>query len=170
MEGQPRVHRPVRLPSGGEPLTVVSACAFMASCLRAGLDMTAALSATAAAWGGSDAAAMSAVSEALRQGQQWETAWTLCPPHLIALDRALRPTWQRGASPVGSLEALADAELARGRAAAVAASAELGVRLTLPLTVCLLPAFVVSGIVPLLVAIGSGVLSDVMPVVASITP
>ena len=43
----------------------------------------------------------------------------------------------------------------RRREAQIAAS-ELSVRLTLPLALCLLPAFVVAGIVPLLVALIGG--------------
>ena len=41
------------------------------------------------------------------------------------------------------------------------AAAELGVRLSLPLALCLLPAFVLIGVVPLLIAVGGAVVGDV---------
>ena len=55
----------------------------------------------------------------------------------------------------------ADATLAKARASGDKAAAELGVRLSLPLALCLLPAFVLIGVVPLLIAVGGAVVGDV---------
>jgi tight adherence protein B len=41
------------------------------------------------------------------------------------------------------------------------AAAELGVRLSLPLALCLLPAFVLVGVLPLLIAVGGAVVGEV---------
>ncbi len=73
-------------------------------------------------------------------------------------------------SPVAALDALASSELARRKAASLAAAAALGVRLTLPLSMCLLPAFIAVGVVPLVVAVGAGVVSDVAPALTSLQP
>ena len=104
--------------------------------------------------------ALSDVAEALTGGAPWSEAWALAPSRLWPLGRALRPAWERGSSPIDALDALADATLARARAAGDAAAAELGVRLSLPLALCLLPAFVLIGIVPLLIAVGGQVVGD----------
>src|SRR5680860_1872545 len=45
-------------------------------------------------------------------------------------------------------------------AAGESAAAELGVRIALPLALCLMPAFILTGIVPLLVALAGSVMGD----------
>jgi tight adherence protein B len=122
---------------------------------------------------------MRAVALALARGEPWETAWresgveagakvgrakggrakggrSAPGSALQALERALRLPWERGAHAGPLLTAVADGEQLLRRREAQVAAGELAVRLTLPLAVCLLPAFVVVGIVPLLAALIGG--------------
>lgn len=72
------------------------------------------------------------------------------------LEACLRPGWEDGASP-GPLLAGAAASLRAGRRAAQEEAAErLAVRLVVPLGLCFLPAFVVLGIVPVVIGVGVG--------------
>lgn len=148
-------------------LSLVAACALVRACVASGLDLTGALGAVGRSVA-CDGARLEAVAEALRDGLDWDASWAAAPARLAPLARALRPAWERGASPLTALDALASSTLAAQRARATAAAARLGVRLAAPLALCLLPAFVAAGIVPLLVAVGAGVVGDVAPVVGQI--
>jgi tight adherence protein B len=101
-----------------------------------------------------DATRMRTVALALAAGTPWAEAWA--NSRLSELEKALALPWERGAHAAPILFAAAEAAaLDRRRRAQIAAS-ELAVRLTLPLALCLLPAFVLAGIVPLLVALVGG--------------
>jgi tight adherence protein B len=127
--------------------------------LAAGADIPSALAAVGNAMApeptlSRDGAALRATALDLAAGREWGDAWAGAA--LPELEGALRLAWQRGsqAAPM-LLAAAAAADLRRRRAAQIAAG-ELSVRLTLPLALCLLPAFVVAGIVPLLVSLIGG--------------
>lgn len=158
--------------AGAHTPDLVTACALTAACVRAGLDVTGALAATGVVWGreGTDETGLAEVAFDLRRGQDWADAWSRCAPSLAPMARALEPAWERGASPVAALETLATATVARRKAAALTAAAELGVRMTLPVTLCLLPAFIVVGVVPLIIALGAGVVGEAGPAVGPLTP
>lgn len=64
----------------------------------------------------------------------------------------LQPAWEQGASPVPLLLRGASRTRKRHTQAAIEAAEKLGVRLVIPLGVCLLPAFFVLGIVPVVVS------------------
>jgi hypothetical protein len=140
--------------------SLVTLCALLAAAVRSGLDVRSALDHVGRVCEG-DAHALCEVANGLAAGVPWSDAWTLASPRLWPLGRALAPAWERGASPVDALDALADATLAKARASGDKAAAELGVRLSLPLALCLLPAFVLIGVVPLLIAVGGAVVGDV---------
>lgn len=159
-------------PDSVPQIDLITACALLSACMRAGLDVTGALAATGGVWhrDAVDPTGLQMVASHLRMGEGWEVAWRACSPSLAPLAQTLLPAWERGASPVAALDALAQSTVARRKAAALTAAAELGVRMTLPLTLCLLPAFIVIGIVPLIIAIGAGVVGDVAPAVGSFAP
>lgn len=132
---------------------------LVAAAVRSGAGIPRALEAVGAAVGGPDGRALARVSSALRLGADWQTAWQRCPHRLDVLCRALRGAWDDGASPGQALRA-AGADLLQSRqAAARTAAARLAVRLVLPLGACYLPAFVLVGLVPVLLALGLDVLS-----------
>lgn len=137
----------------------VALCALLGAGVSAGLDVRSALVLTADA-AGPPAAPLAVAAGALAAGEPWERAWVSAPAPLVPIARALEQAWTRGASPVAALAAAASVMVERDAARAQAAAAELGVRLSLPLALCLLPAFVVVGVVPLLLAVGGAVVAD----------
>lgn len=140
--------------------SLVTLCALLAAAVRSGLDVRSALEQVGRVAEG-DAASLNEVANGLAAGVPWSDAWTLAPSRLWPLGRVLGPAWERGSSPIDALDALADATLAKARALGDSAAAELGVRLSLPLALCLLPAFILTGVVPLLIAVGGAVVGDI---------
>ena len=140
------------------PLAVV--LTLIKSGVAAGADVRTAIANVAGALDGihPDAAALELIARRLGLGMAWADAWADCPEVWTAAERALRGAWRSGASPVGALDAAIVATHGRARAAGDRAAAELGVRLTLPLALCFLPAFVIVGIVPLLMTVAGGVI------------
>ncbi|WP_435738444.1 type II secretion system F family protein [Cellulosimicrobium sp. PMB13] len=131
---------------------------LLAAAVRAGASVPRALDAVGVAVGGSDGACLRRASAALVLGSSWDGAWVDVPRRLDVVRRALRPAWLHGAGPVGSLRAAGDALRQERAAAARTAAARLGVHLVLPLGACFLPAFVLVGLLPVLLSLGSGVL------------
>ncbi|SDB94682.1 Type II secretion system (T2SS), protein F [Sanguibacter gelidistatuariae] len=131
---------------------------LVGAALSAGAGVPRALEATGRALAGPDGLALGSVAAALLLGAPWETAWANAPDRFSPLASALRPAWVHGSAPrealrVAGLQISQDAD-SRARAEA----ARLGVRLVLPLGLCFLPAFVLIGLVPLLLSLGAGVL------------
>lgn len=118
--------------------------------LAAGRDVVGALEAVGGALPSGQGEAYERAARALRLGARWDAAWL--QPDAVA--QALAPAWADGVDPEPLLTHAAGA-IRRGRQArAREAAARLGVRLVLPLGLCLLPAFVLLGLVPLLIAAG----------------
>ncbi|WP_291379600.1 type II secretion system F family protein [Demequina sp.] len=141
------------------PTSLVAVVALMGAAVRSGLDVRSALEQVGRACGG-DAEALCAVAAALGTGAPWDDAWGTAPARLEVLARALAPAWHQGSSPVSALTSCADSLLDKASAAGEGAAAELGVRIALPLALCLMPAFVLTGVVPLLIALAGAVMSD----------
>lgn len=143
-------------------VSVVIILALARAVIVAGADIRTALAQLGAALDGldPDADALTAVARRLTLGLPWAEAWEDVPPRLGHVERALALAWRTGASPLPSLDAAAEALARQSRRASERAAAELGVRLTIPLSLCLLPAFVLTGIVPLLLALARGVLAS----------
>ncbi|MCB7135252.1 type II secretion system F family protein [Cellulosimicrobium marinum] len=131
---------------------------LLAAAVRAGASVPRALDAVGAAVGGPDGAGLRRAASALLLGAAWDTAWTGTPARLDVVRRALRPAWVHGAGPVASLRAAGEALRQDRAAAARTAAARLGVHLVLPLGACFLPAFVLVGLVPVLLSLGAGLL------------
>lgn len=129
---------------------------LVAVALAAGAPVPAALAAVGAAWQGPAGEAVLRAARALALGTPWEVAWAGAPRAARAVGDALGPSWSAGASPVPLLRAAADRSRAARRAAARTAAGRLGVRLVLPLGLCFLPAFVLLGLVPVVVSLASG--------------
>ncbi|HZK04632.1 MAG TPA: type II secretion system F family protein [Actinomycetaceae bacterium] len=95
-------------------------------------------------------------------GAPWDEAWGGTAPgsaeEIVA--RALEPAWTDGADPIPLLERAAASWQSRRDRRAREAAARLGVRLVLPLGTCYLPAFVLVGVIPIVLATGGAV---VMP-------
>ncbi|PZR51790.1 secretion system protein [Xylanimonas oleitrophica] len=133
---------------------------LLAAALRSGAGVPRALQAVATATGGEEGAALAATAAALRMGAAWDDAWRDAPDRLAVVGRALRPAWVEGAAPGEALRAAGDEALRTRRDAARTAAGRLAVQLVLPLGACFLPAFVLVGLVPVLLGLGIDVLAS----------
>jgi len=92
----------------------------------------------------------------LELGAPWDQAWSHPGRELLPVADALRSAWEAGASPTMSLRTAGEAVRRKQLEISRLAAARLAVRLVLPLGLCLLPAFVLIGLVPVLLSLGSG--------------
>lgn len=140
-----------------EPEVPVStALTLIAAAIAAGLDVLGALSAVGRAIGGEGGDELRAVAASIGSGYPWSEAWTQASSRWRPVEGALRPSWIAGAAPGASLEAAARALAGKARRDGDKAMAELAVALALPLTLCLLPAFALVGILPMVIAVAMG--------------
>ncbi len=138
---------------GQLPLELV--LALVDSAVAAGLDVRAALATVGSAVEGAQGKDLAHVASLLALGHSWADSWGDASPTLAPVERALRPAWVAGASPRSTLAAVSQVLTLDRQIAAEQAVGELGVRMALPLTLCLLPAFALVGLVPMLVAVAS---------------
>lgn len=131
---------------------------LVAAALSAGAPVPRALSTIADALPGDVGTALRRVAGALALGSPWSVAWSGAPPAVLAIGDALEPTASTGASPVPLLRSAASAARRRRRAAGRAAAGRLGVWLVLPLGLCFLPAFLLLGVVPVVLSIAGRLL------------
>lgn len=130
----------------------------MAVALAAGAPVPLALATVGAAWPGAAGRGLVRAARAIELGAPWDVAWARGVPAVGAVAEALEPAWIAGASPVPLLRTAADRLRSRRRAETRAAAGRLGVQLVVPLTLCFLPAFVLVGLVPVLISLASGLL------------
>ncbi|MCL1800146.1 MAG: type II secretion system F family protein [Promicromonosporaceae bacterium] len=138
-----------------ERLPIVVVMELLVAALSTGVSIPRALSGVGLAIGGFEGTAYLRAAKQLELGAHWEEVWEGASGGLRLVANALRPAWEEGAAPTDSLRATGEAERQRQRAAAKLAAARLGVRLVLPLGLCLLPAFVLIGLVPIMISLGS---------------
>ena len=133
---------------------------LLAAALRAGVPVEAAARTTGTGIGGVVGRDLVRVADGLRLGLEPADAWPMLrtTPGADRIVDAVVRSAESGAAVARALERLAD-DLRGSRAVAVeAAAARVGVLIVLPLGLCFLPAFVLAGIVPVIVA----VLGDVL--------
>jgi len=128
---------------------------LLAAALRAGLPTNRAVREVGAALGGPVGVRLDRVAGSLGLGLVPARAWV--PVHDLPagarLAAAVARSADSGAALAGAFTRLAD-DLRTGRlAAAETAAQRAGVLLVLPLGLCFLPAFIVAGIVPVIVAV-----------------
>jgi pilus assembly protein TadC len=131
---------------------------LLAAAIRAGTSVPRALEAVGHAIDGPDGAGLHRAGASLVLGAGWAEAWTDAPPRLAPIRDALRPAWEQGAAPGESLRVAGEHLRSEQQALARHAAARLAVHLVLPLGVCFLPAFLLIGLLPVLLSLGGGVL------------
>lgn len=125
---------------------------LLATALESGCDVTQALRLVVEALPGSTTTILAAVPARLALGVPTETAWrpVLDIPELAPLGRAMVRAHRSGAPVSAEVARLAD-ELERTARARVEDRARaVGVKAAVPLGVCLLPSFLLIGVVPLM--------------------
>jgi Flp pilus assembly protein TadB len=124
---------------------------LLAVALASGASPSAALSAVADAVEGPVAEDLRAAELSLRLGQDPARVWRQVArqPGLAALGRSMARAVETGASVRDSLHRLAEDLDASGRLETESRARAVGVRAAAPLGLCLLPAFILLGVVPL---------------------
>ncbi|MBD3689577.1 hypothetical protein H8R10_04970 [Winkia sp. C62] len=96
---------------------------------------------------------LAVVARALQLGAAWDLAWAEASARYAPLAEALAPAWLEGVGPHPMLVASADHVRSRRHQQAREAAERLAVRLVVPLGLCQLPAFVLLGLVPVLLGL-----------------
>jgi Flp pilus assembly protein TadB len=131
--------------------TVPHAVDLMAACLAAGLSPGSALAQIRDVVEEPLSDELAGVARRLDLGVDPVTVWrdVAAHPQLGGLGRAMSRAVESGASVSDAMQRLADDLRARGRAQVETRARAVGVKAALPLGGCLLPAFVLVGVVPL---------------------
>jgi pilus assembly protein TadC len=137
---------------------VVVVLGLLDAAIASGAGLPRALTAVGRTIGGDDGRGLVSASAALVMGADWETAWSVVPERLTPVARCLSATWSSGAAPGPALRAASEHLQRERRTTAREAAGRLGVRLVLPLGLCFLPAFVLIGLVPVMVSVGAEVI------------
>lgn len=156
--GRPRAKKEVPDRGRAVSLDPAIACELVGAVLRSGASVPAALEALGLVVGGRSGHELAVAARMLRFGSAWPEAFAQVSPEWSPVTDALQLAWTDGVAPDSMLAATAGA-LRASRAARAREEAErLGVRLVLPLGLCLLPAFVLIGLVPVMIATGGDLL------------
>ncbi len=132
---------------------------LLGSALRAGTSPGEAVRLTCAALPGAAADRMRPLAEHLALGADPGRVWgsLVDDPGLAPLGRCLARAHETGAPVVAAVDRLADELGALARGEVEQRARTVGVRAALPLGLCLLPSFLLVGIVPLVVGLLSGI-------------
>ncbi len=142
----------------GGGVDVVLVLDLLEVAVASGAALPRAVQAVGDAVGGDDGAALTAAARALVLGAGWPAAWSAVPSRFAPVAECLADSWSSGAAPGPRLRAAADEVNRDRRRTAREAAGRLGVRLVLPLGLCLLPSFVLLGLVPVVVSLAGGLL------------
>lgn len=131
---------------------------LLATALRAGAATSSAVRQAGAALPGAAADRLLVAADRLALGVAPERVWSALAtdPDLGALGRALARAERSGAPVATVVERLADDLADAGRAEVEDRARAVGVRAAVPLGVCLLPSFLLLGIVPLVASLVAG--------------
>jgi Flp pilus assembly protein TadB len=145
-----------------DPLVLAGGWDLLAACLRAGLPVPPAVRAVAAGLPGPAGSALRRTAELLALGAAPEQAWqpTLDCPDTARLATVARRSGRSGTALAASLTTLAEEERAGARELAEARAQRAGVLITGPLGLCFLPAFLVIGVVPVVIGLASRLVSQ----------
>lgn len=126
----------------------------LSACLSVGASNWQALDAVGSGVRGTLGHDLRAVAGAIHLGADVTEAWTLVDaPDLDALGAILARAEISGSAVTPLLALLADQQRQRARVTAMDAARTLGVRVTAPLGLCFLPAFVLIAVVPLVISL-----------------
>ncbi len=119
--------------------------------ISTGASLPRVLSAVGSAVGGRQGAELVRGGTALLLGASWQSAWAGAT--VTDVVGALEASWSTGTAPGPALRARADQLRRDRRTRSRTAAGALGVQLVLPLGLCFLPAFVLLGLVPMLLSL-----------------
>jgi pilus assembly protein TadC len=153
--------------AAGDPLAAASSFDVLAACLRSGMAVSTAASATAPSAPAALARLLNRAADLLALGAEPATAWASpggpTGPggnHVDALLRLARRSASSGAALAQGVAELADQSRHEAADAASAAAERASVLIAGPLGLCYLPAFVCLGIVPVVAGLAGDVLGS----------
>ena len=140
----------------GPDIDLVVVLELLEVATAAGAPIPRALEVVGDAVGGADGKALRTAGAGLVLGASWQAAWggVEKPTRLRPVAHALRGAWENGAAPGRALRAAGEAMRRDSDRRTRTAAARLGVQLVLPVGLCLLPAFVLIGLVPIFASLG----------------
>lgn len=150
------------VPGKPDPLAVAASLDLLGACLRAGLPVSAAITAMASTAPKPMADSLRRVADLLALGADPETAWSeaALDPDTEALARMARRSARSGSSLSSSMAELAERSRGDAEDLAAAAAERAGVLISGPLGLCFLPAFIALGIVPVVIGLATTVLGN----------
>ncbi len=145
---------PVRRERDAVAHSLPRAADLLAACLHAGASPVQALDLVGPLLGSPIESRLRSVAGSLRHGSDPSQAWAAAGPEdpLAPLARAVLRASRTGAPLAETVALVADEQRRRMRASADEAARRAGVRAVGPLAVCFLPAFVLVGVVPVVLA------------------
>ena len=152
----------VSVPDKPDPLAVSASLDLLGACLRAGLPVSAAITAMASTAPKPMADTLSRVADLLTLGADPDAAWSeaALDPDTEALARMARRSARSGSSLSSSMAELAERSRGDAEDLAAAAAERAGVLISGPLGLCFLPAFIALGIVPVVIGLATTVLGN----------
>ncbi|MCW0193799.1 MAG: type II secretion system F family protein [Rhodococcus sp.] len=152
----------VAAPDKPDPLAVAASLDLLGACLRAGLPVSAAITAMASTAPKPMADKLSRVADLLALGADPDAAWSeaALDPDTEALARMARRSARSGSSLSSSMAELAERSRGDAEDLAAAAAERAGVLISGPLGLCFLPAFIALGIVPVVIGLATTVLGN----------
>jgi pilus assembly protein TadC len=143
-----------------QELDLASAWQLLAACLRAGMPVPVALAAVCAGLGEPAGGALHRTAQLLALGADPAQAWqpAMDCPATARLARAALRSCHSGAALAESLTRLAMQARAGARAQSEARAQRAGVLIAAPLGLCFLPAFLATGVIPVLLGLASGLM------------
>jgi pilus assembly protein TadC len=156
--------RPTASVDPHDPLAAASSFDVLAACLRSGMAVSTAASATAQSAPPALAGVLNRAADLLALGAEPAMAWTnsasATDDHADALLRLARRSASSGAALAHGVAELADQSRHEAADAASAAAERASVLIAGPLGLCYLPAFVCLGIVPVVAGLAGDVLGS----------
>ncbi|MCX6477553.1 MULTISPECIES: type II secretion system F family protein [Rhodococcus] len=154
----------VSVPDKPDPLAVAASLDLLGACLRAGLPVSAAITAMASTAPKPMADSLRRVADLLALGADPDAAWSeaALDPDTEALARMARRSARSGSSLSSSMAELAERSRGDAEDLAAAAAERAGVLISGPLGLCFLPAFIALGIVPVVIGLATTVLGNGM--------
>ena len=153
---------PSRAVTGSDSLVLAGAWELLAACLRAGMPVPQAVRAVADGLEAPAGPALRRTADLLALGadhtQAWQPAVECAATARLAT--AAHRSGRSGAALAESLSRLGAEERAGAREQSEARAQRAGVLIAAPLGLCFLPAFLALGVVPVLIGLASGVLSQ----------
>lgn len=152
----------VPVPDKPDPLAVAASLDLLGACLRAGLPVSAAITAMASTAPKPMDDSLRRVADLLALGADPDVAWSeaALDPDTEALARMARRSARSGSSLSSSMAELAERSRGDAEDLAAAAAERAGVLISGPLGLCFLPAFIALGIVPVVIGLATTVLGN----------